>query len=311
MNLPNQKPRLVIIVGPTAVGKSHLSLELASQLNSEIIVADSMQVYKFMDIGTGKPSLEEQRQVRHHLLDIVFPDEEFNAGLFLKGAREIISSFQRGKKAIMIVGGTGLYIKALTQGLFEGPAGDTQMRERWKKDAELYGKECLYERLKEIDPASASRLHSHDTSRIIRALEVFFLTQKSISLYQREHGFGESPFHLFKIGFCMERTKLYKRIEDRIDQMINRGLVEEVKELWDKGYSTTLHSMQGLGYRHISQYLLKRYSFEEAVRLFKRDTRRYAKRQLTWFKADKEIQWISYPFPVKEIKEKIKRFLEG
>jgi tRNA dimethylallyltransferase len=289
------RPKIVLIVGPTASGKSALGMELADRFGAEIINADSMQVYRYLDIGTAKPSLEERKLVRHHLIDILYPDEEFSAALFREEAQGAIADVgARGKRAI-IVGGTGLYIKALTAGLIRGGEVDPTIRRRLQAEAQSKGREQLYARLQEVDPVTAARLHPHDTYRTIRALEVYERTGRPISALRQRHRFKEGPYQVLKIGLQMGREELYGRIDKRVDGMIEGGLKEEVVRILEMGYDPSLKSMQSLGYRQIIAYLQGEYDLAEATRLIKRDTRRYARRQITWFKADPEIRWIAFP----------------
>jgi len=227
------KTRIVAIVGPTAAGKSQVALELAANINAEIISADSMQVYRYMDIGTAKPTPDEQKKVRHHLIDILYPDEEFSAALFKQEAREAIYSVDRQGKVAIVAGGTGLYIKALTRGLFKGPGADQELRRVLRKKAAITGNESLYKELSELDPVTAARLHPNDSFRIMRAIEVWQLTKKTLSEYHENHSFRDSLFDTFKIGLCIDRQDIYSRIEKRVDRMITTGLVDEVKRLLD------------------------------------------------------------------------------
>jgi tRNA dimethylallyltransferase len=286
-----ERPRVVIILGPTGVGKSRLAIELAEELGGEIVSADSMQVYRHMDIGTAKPTLDEQKRVRHHLIDLVTPDQPFHAGLYRTLGRRTIDQLYRDGRPIWVVGGTGLYIKTLTQGLFTSPQIDPVVRERLKQEAMEKGGEVLYQRLKRVDPKTASILHPRDLFRTIRALEVFDSTGIPISFYREQHRFGERPYLTYKIGLEMNREKLYRRIEQRVNQMIERGFLQEVRGLMEKGYGPTLKPMQSLGYKQIVQFLSKKIEWTEAVRQIKRNTRHYAKRQWTWFKADPEVYW--------------------
>jgi tRNA dimethylallyltransferase len=290
-----ERPKIVVLVGPTASGKSGMALELAGRFGAEIINADSMQVYKYLDIGTAKPSREERQRVRHHLVDILYPDEEFSAALFRQEARQAIKDVDaRGRKA-MVVGGTGLYIKALTSGLIRGGEVDPDIRARLQSEAESGGRERIYRRLQEADPVAAARLHPHDTYRIIRALEVYERTGRPISTLRQRHLFQEEPYRVLSLGLSPEREELYRRIDERVDEMIKRGLQEEVQHLLEMGYSPVLKAMQSLGYKQMVAYLQREYDLAEAVRRIKRDTRRYARRQITWFKADARIQWVAYP----------------
>jgi tRNA dimethylallyltransferase len=285
------RPRVVILLGPTGAGKSDLAMEWAEALGGEIISADSMQVYRYMDIGTGKPTLADQRRVRHHLIDLVFPDQPFHASLYRTLGRKKIDQLFEERKPIWVVGGTGLYIKTLTQGIFSSPRIDPRVRESLRQEASEGGAGVLYERLKKVDIQAASRLHPNDLFRIIRALEVFDSTGVPISFYREQHGFGERPYLTLKIGLGMNRDKLFRRIDERVDQMIEEGLLREVESLMEMGYGPQLKPMQSLGYKEMVQFLLKEIGWDEAVRRMKRDTRRYAKRQRTWFKADPEVHW--------------------
>jgi tRNA dimethylallyltransferase len=292
----NPKPKIVIIVGPTAVGKSRVAMELAGRFNGEIVNADSMQAYRFMDIGTAKPSRDERERVRHHLIDIRNPDEEFDAAQFREEASRAISEISGRNHLPIVAGGTGLYIKALTEGIFEVPKVDKGLRERLRREADELGISHLYERLKSVDPEAARGIDPHNTHRIIRALEVYCLTGRPISQYQMEHAFSERPYDTLKIGLHTDRETLYKNIDDRVDNMVNMGLIDEVKRILELGYGPGLKPMQGIGYCHISKYLAGEYDLDEAVRLIKRDTRHYAKRQMTWFRRDPDITW----FDIKE-----------
>jgi tRNA dimethylallyltransferase len=285
------RPRVVILLGPTGTGKSRLAIEWAEELGGEIIGADSMQVYRYMDIGTAKPTPDDQRRVRHHLIDLVTPDQPFHAALYRTLGRKTIDQLFQNRKPIWVVGGTGLYIKTLTQGLFSSPRIDPGVRENLRGEAKEKGGAALYERLKKVDSQTALRLHPNDLFRIIRALEVFDSTGVPISFYRGQHRFGERPYVTLKIGLEMNRNMLYRRIEERVDQMIEKGLLGEVERLMAMGYGRELKPMQSLGYKQMIQFLSKEIGWDEAVRQMKRDTRHYAKRQWTWFKADPEVHW--------------------
>jgi tRNA dimethylallyltransferase len=303
------KPKLVIILGPTAVGKSDIVVGLAAQFDGDIISADSQQVYRYMDIGTAKPMGEQRQRIPHHLIDVVDPDEDFNAAMFRKLAIESASKIAAGGKNIIICGGTGLYIKALIQGLFAGPGRDPQIREAFQSEINENGIGALYQRLEQVDPASARRIHPHDRQRITRALEVYETTGRKISEWQNQHAFSDLAFEVLKLGLIRQRTELYERIERRCDSMIQMGLVDEVKGLVQKGYGLALKSMQSVGYRHIGLFLEGRMSLNNAVSLMKRDTRRLAKRQLTWFRADHEIHWFDPERERNNLEEAVKNFL--
>jgi tRNA dimethylallyltransferase len=285
------RPRVVILLGPTGTGKSKLAIEWAEEFGGEIISADSMQVYRYMDIGTAKPTLDDQKRVRHHLIDLVAPNQPFHAALYRTLGRKTVDQLFQNKKPIWVVGGTGLYIKTLTQGLFSSPKIEPHVRESLKQEAMEKGSNILYERLKKVDPQTASHLHPNDLFRIIRALEVFDSTGTPISFYREQHRFGERPYMTFKIGLEMNRGALYRRIEERVDQMLEKGFLREVEGLMEKGYGPELKPMQSLGYKQMVQFLLKKVGWDEAIRQIKRDTRHYARRQWTWFKADPEIYW--------------------
>jgi tRNA dimethylallyltransferase len=307
--IEEDRPRVVILLGPTGVGTSKLGIELAEVLGGEIISADSMQVYRYMDIGTAKPTPEEQRRVRHHLIDLVTPNQPFHAGLYRALGRKAIDQLDKDGKSIWVVGGTGLYIKALTQGLFPSPKIDPVVRERLRQEAKEKGEAFLYQRLKRVDPETASHLHPHDLFRMIRALEVFDSTGVPISFFRDQHRFGEKPYRTLKIGLEMDRKALYRRIEERVDRMIERGFLQEVKGLMEMGYGSELKPMQSLGYKQMVQFLSKKMGWDEAVRQMKRDTRHYAKRQWTWFKADPEICWRDVSIGREKIFLEIKSFL--
>jgi len=299
---------LVIITGPTCSGKTDLSIALAEPLKAEIISADSMQVYRYMDIGTAKPTQQQQARVRHHLINVVNPDEPFSAALFATMADAVARELDQKGRPVFVVGGTGLYIKALTRGLFAGKEQEGLVRERISKEAKSLGLGRLYRRLQKVDPAAAARIHPNDTYRILRALEVHQVTGKPISHLQRVHGFRDLRYRTIKIGLIPERDILYDRIDRRVDMMLARGLLGEVKRLLNQGYASGLKSMQSIGYRHMADYLLGHTPWDETIRLFKRDTRRYAKRQITWFRADPDILWVQ-PGEIDVVRKKIDSFL--
>jgi tRNA dimethylallyltransferase len=304
----SNKPSIIVVCGPTGIGKTAAAIEIAETFGGEIISADSMQVYRLMDIGTAKPTVQEQARIRHHLIDIVDPDEDFDAARFGSLARPLIFALIRKNKLPVVAGGTGLYIKALIHGLFQARPPAPEIRRKLKDEAASRGPSALHERLGRVDPQAAAGIHPNDVFRIIRALETYELTGRPISDHHRIHGFSESPFQAFKIGLTMDRKALYERINRRVDLMIAAGLLAEVKGLLGKGYAENLKAMQSIGYRHMADYLGGRLSWEESVRTLKRDTRRYAKRQLTWFRADPDISWVT-PTELQNIYPEIHRFL--
>lgn len=283
---------VIVIVGPTAVGKSAAAMHLALLFDTEIISADSMQIYKGLDIGTAKPSGEALRMVRHHMISIIEPDVRFSAGEFVRQAHPVIEGLNNKGKIPIIVGGTGLYIRALIDGLCMAPKANWNIRKGLYDDEEVYGKGHLYHRLLAIDPVSAGRIKQNDTVRVVRALEVYESTGIPLSEIQKGHGFSERRYNAFIAGLTMDRKKLYKKIEERVDGMVEQGLEYEVRRLMDRG-GDSLPAMQGLGYKQFAGYIKGEYSLEEAVRLLKRDIKRYAKRQLTWFRRDERIRWYS------------------
>jgi len=305
---PIQKPKAIVIAGPTASGKTSLSVELALALNGEIINADSMQVYRGMDIGTAKPTLEEQKGIPHLLLDVVNPDEEFNAAIYRSMALPLVTNVVSRQKACIITGGTGLYIKSLLKGLFHCPPVDPVLRESLRRECETHGTIRLYERLKRLDPESANRIHQNDRVRIIRALEIARLTDRHPSDLIREHDFCDTPINALMLCLQVDREKLYHRINERSVAMVESGLTEETESLLKKGYSPNLKPMKSIGYRHIIKFIQGGWSLTEAIHNIQRDTRRYAKRQLTWFRADTESIWI-VPEDFDLLLKKIKTFL--
>ncbi|KAF0220085.1 MAG: hypothetical protein FD174_1530 [Geobacteraceae bacterium] len=290
-----EKIGLVIIQGPTASGKTELAVRLAERFDGEIVNADSMQVYRGMDVGTAKPSPELRQRVPHHLIDIVTPDVNFSASDFRNVAIQVIADIRSRGKKVFVVGGTGLYIKTLLHGLIDSPRGDETLRDELKEVARQKGKEELLRQLAQVDPVTAQRLHTNDQVRIIRALEVYRLTGYPISRLRSEHGFAGGFYRYLKIGIVVERQELYERIDRRVDRMMAEGFVEEVRTLLSLGYDAGLKTMRSIGYRQICAYLAGELALDEALRLIKRDTRHYAKRQVTWSNKDAEINWVEYP----------------
>ena len=303
-----QKFKVVVICGPTGVGKTRFAIELAKRFSGRIIGADSMQIYRYMDIGTAKPTPDERAEVTHHLVDCVDPAEEFSAADFAARADDIARQLSDQGILPLVVGGTGLYIKALIYGLFEAPPFDAAVRERLRLEAGDLGAPALHERLARLDPEAAGRIHPNDAFRIVRALEVLEITGLPISAHQSQHGFQQPRYDALTIGLSLPREQLYARINQRVDMMLAAGLKDEVQTLLNKGFDPNLKSMQSLGYRHMIAYLNGTIAWEEAVRTLKRDHRHYAKRQMTWFSANDSLRWLE-PGAVEPAAEWIRQFL--
>lgn len=283
---------LLIIAGPTAVGKTELSLSLAEELGAEIVSADSMQVYRGMDIGTAKPSAAERARVAHHMLDVAGPTDEFSTGDYLRMAEAAIADIRARGKTPLVVGGTGLYIRALTDGIFEGPGADRAFRDGLIERERVEGPGTLHRELAASDPEAASRIHPSDLRRIVRALEVFHASGVPISEVHREHRAGSIPRPVRIAGLTRDRRELYARIEMRVDAMMSAGFLNEVERLRDSGCRRDMVSMHALGYKQMMAYMDGEYQMDEAVRLIKRDTRHYAKRQFTWFNREGRVRWV-------------------
>lgn len=287
------KKPLVILTGPTAVGKTKASIGLAKAIGGEIISADSMQVYKQMDIGSAKIKPSEMDGIPHYLVDILEPDEEFHVVLFQQMAKQTIQKIYEKGKIPILVGGTGFYIQAVLYDIdFSENEKDTSYREELEKLAQTKGAEYLHDRLREVDEKSAQDIHANNVKRVIRALEYFHQTGEKISEHNEEQRKKVSPYNFSYFVLNDERAHLYERINLRVDQMINEGLVREVQSLKEKGYTRDMVSMQGLGYKEMLDYLDNKCSLEEAVEIIKRDTRHFAKRQITWFKRESDVTWI-------------------
>jgi tRNA dimethylallyltransferase len=291
MSLIDPKPCLIVLAGPTGIGKTELALHLAETFHGEIISADAMQVYRFMDIGTAKPTAQQRSRVRHHLLDVVNPDEPFNAALFINQTRPVIEALHRQCRPVFVAGGTGLYIKALLGGLFDGPLTDETLRASYRAALSAHGPACLFEELQRKDALAARRINPNDVVRVMRALEVMEISGQSIVQQHERHHFSERRYDYLKIGLMMDRQLLFDRIGHRTDRMMASGFVEEVRHLLAMGYAKSLKPMQSLGYRHIVRYLDGLHDLPGTVQAIKGDTRRYAKRQMTWFGSDKEMIW--------------------
>jgi tRNA dimethylallyltransferase len=303
------RPKIVIILGATAVGKSAVALRLAEHVNGEIVNADSQQVYRHMDIGTGKPSKADRERVRHHLIDIVAPNEEFNAALFRRLATDSIGQIHARERKVIVCGGTGLYLRALTHGLFEGPGQDPDVRNALEQEIANSSLAVLYQRLEKIDPTVGATIHRNDRQRIIRALEVYQLTGRPLSEWHKEHGFQEDPFDILKIGLLRERTELYDLINLRSERMIKDGFLEEVRGLVARGFDLALKPLRSVGYRQMGQVLRGLQRVEDALEEMKQETRHLAKRQLTWFRRDEEIHWYHPEKQQREIFQSAENFL--
>ncbi len=302
-----QVGRIVVIAGATGSGKTDLALRLAQRFPVEVVSADSRQVYIGMDIGTAKASAEEQHLLPHHVIDVVEPAVNFSVADFTNHAHAAVADIVSRGNIPLVVGGTGLYIRALTDGLIDAPSENAALR------AELHQREerqpgCLYRQLSQVDGEIAGRLHQRDITRIVRALEVYLLSGKPLSQFQREHGFRERPYRVLKFAPAWERDELYRRIDARVERMLEQGLLGEVEDLLAAGYSPQLKAMRTIGYRQMCAYLNGAITMTEAVRLIQRDSRRYAKRQLTWFRQDEEIIWLDYTAEFDSISKSIDEF---
>lgn len=302
--------KVIVVLGPTGVGKTELSIVLAKMLNAEIISSDSMQIYKYMDIGTAKPSKAQRQEVTHHMIDIVDPWEYFSTGEYIHRVRKIIENIFAKGKIPLVVGGTGLYLRAMTQGIFEGPDADWNLRKRLL-DEEKSEPGKLYKILQKLDPAAAKKINPSDLRRTIRALEVIYKGNTTITELQKELT-KPLPYDFLKIGLTRDRKELYRMIENRVDNMIKEGLIDEVREILKliKKYAKNdypLPALQAIGYKEISGALADLYDIQEAIRLIKKRTKLYAKRQFTWFKKEQDIEWLDITgnFDAKAIAETI------
>lgn len=289
------KRPLIILTGPTAVGKTELSLSLAKAVNGEIISADSIQIYKYMDIGSAKILPQEMDGVRHYLIDELLPDEEFHVVRFQQMAKECIEDIYRRGKVPVLVGGTGFYIQAVLYDIdFSDSVSDGTLRKKYEDLAQQYGNAYVHELLRQVDEASAQVIHANNIKRVIRALEYYEQTGEKISEHNECQHQKESPYQFCYFVLNRDRESLYSRIDQRVDAMMDQGLLSEVEKLKKMGYGSHLVSMQGLGYKEIYAYLEGRISLEEAVYRIKRDTRHFAKRQLTWFRRERNVTWVNY-----------------
>ncbi|MFZ5591747.1 MAG: tRNA (adenosine(37)-N6)-dimethylallyltransferase MiaA [Bacillota bacterium] len=310
--LKNIGQTLLVITGPTATGKTALSVELARRINGEIISADSMLIYKYMDIGTAKPTLEERQGVPHYMIDIIEPDQEYSVALYQQEVEKIIPAILARGRVPMLVGGTGLYIRSVVAGFHCSQIGkDEAFRQEMQQLARENGNIYLHEMLARVDPPTANRLHPNDQKRVIRALEVYHLSGKPFSWHNQPQNNRATPYRILQWGLTLDRELLYQRINRRVDEMLQKGLVQEVRWLLEQGYSPTLTSMQGLGYKEIAAYLNGQISLPLAVETLKRNTRRFAKRQLTWFRRDPAIKWLDVNSEPETLVLQITRDLAG
>ncbi|MBA2881397.1 tRNA dimethylallyltransferase [Desulfosalsimonas propionicica] len=303
------KPRVVVVCGPTGIGKTRLSMALANRFNGGIVSADSMQIYRHMNIGTAKPDAAKQAAAPHYMIDVADPDEAYDAARYAREAQEAVANLKQQGRLPLIIGGTGLYIKALLYGLFDAAPSSPRLREKLRNEAAQKGTRILHERLAACDAKAAGRIHPNDAHRIIRALEVHALTGRPISEYQHDHGFANAHYCFLKIGLYMDRQALYAQINQRVEQMVAEGLLREVRSLQEMGYDPELKSMQSLGYRHMTAYLQGCLDWNEAIDQMKKDTRRYAKRQLVWFRKDPDVFWMG-PDSVEEACRRVRAFLK-
>ncbi len=285
-------PPLIAVLGPTASGKSNLALRLARRFRGEIVGCDSVQVYRFLDIGSSKVLKREQAGIPHHLIDFLNPDQEFTAGRYMALGRAVLPEIEQRENLPLVVGGTGLYLRALLNGLFDGPSRCESLRVRLQQQARHKGDTYLHRLLARVDPESARRISPGDRPKIIRALEVFFLTAKPISLHFRDAPEELQGYRLLKVGLNPPRDRLYRRIEERVDRMFAGGLVEEVRSILAKGYAPDCKPLQSLGYLQVVQFLQGEFSLQAAVDATKQATRNYAKRQLTWFRKEENVTWF-------------------
>jgi len=309
-----QRPPVVVLTGPTASGKTPLAIDLAERFDGEVVNADSMQVFRHMDIGTAKPSLEERARVPHHLIDVVDPDQRYSAGRYARDARAAIARIHARGRLPLLTGGTGLYIRAALHGLIVDAEPDPELRERLEAEqaqaAEQGDPTRLHRRLAEADPEAAARIHPHDARRTVRALEIAAQTGAQASRVRGDHGFADSPYRVLHLALDLEREALYARIESRCRQMIDGGLLQEVRDLREAGYGPELRPMGAIGYRHLGAVADGADTLVNAFEAMCRDTRHFARRQLTWLRKVPDVVWVE-PGDVDGIAERVAKFLAG
>lgn len=301
--------KIIIICGPTAIGKTSLGIRLADKFNGEIVSADSSQVWKGFDIGTAKVSPKERLGIKHHLIDILEPSDHFDAANFIELADEAISNITSRNKCPFVVGGTGMYLKMLVHGVCDAPAKDTEFRSNAKKEIEAKGLSHLHDQLRLIDPEAALHISPNDTTRIVRALEIHYSTGLKASVLRKGHGFFKRRYDTLKIGLTLDRQIIYQRINDRVDKMIEEGLVDEVRALLGR-YDETCQPFRAVGYKEIVASIRGSFDLETAILLTKQNTRHLAKRQMTWFRKDEEIKWFG-PEEAQKIEREIREFLKN
>jgi tRNA dimethylallyltransferase len=303
---------LIVMVGPTASGKSDLGLHLAERVSGEIVNYDSVQIFRHLNIGTAKPTSQERERIPHHMIDIREPTEIFTAGDYQREARIVLQEIRHRRKVPLLVGGTGLYLRALTEGLFSGPARSVYWRNRLEMIAERKGLEYLHRLLARVDPSAASRIGQRDRPKIIRALEVRLETGKALTEHLlREPRQPLTGFKLVFVGLNPPRDELYRRIDDRVRRMFSAGLVDEIRQLLAKGVPRSAKAFEAIGYRHVLEHLDSGIAWEETIRIMQRDTRRYAKRQMTWFRNQLNVTWFDGPGDDENIKNKVHQFVQS
>ncbi len=298
-----------MIGGPTASGKTAVGIRLAERFGGEIVSADSVQVYRYLDVGSAKPTAEEQSRVRHHMIDVRDPDEEFSAGDYVREARRRVDAILEKGGLPLVVGGTGLYIRLLLGGIVDLPGAAHALRKKLLEEEDAGGEGTLFGRLLAVDPETAGLTGPHNLMRIVRGLEVFEITGKRLSEIRMEHAFTDRPYRSLFVCCTPARPALYERIDNRVDSMIKGGLFDEVRSLYERGYTRELKSLQSLGYRHAGLVLAGEKDRDEAIRLMKRDTRRYAKRQFTWFRSEPDVNWFD-PAEAGSIELAVAHFLD-
>jgi tRNA dimethylallyltransferase len=283
--------KVIVIVGPTCSGKTKAAMDLAGKLSTEIISADSRQIYKHLNIGTAKPDNQELQRIQHHFIDYIQPDEEYNVSRYESDGLKMIEDILSRGQIPIVVGGSGLYIQAIVDGIFNAVDTDVEYRSELKENRDKFGNQFLYDELKKVDPKSASKMLPQNWKRVMRALEVFHLTGKPIWYFQKEYK-RKSDINFFQFGLEWPRDILYQNINKRVDKMFEAGFVDEVQKILAMGYSKSLNSLNTVGYKEIISYLENEISLERTIELIKRNTRHYAKRQITWFRKDARIKWL-------------------